>query len=205
MIRLTGVLVFIIACVSFTFSQSGRRVAAPAPTPKAETRTVAADQPDQYSESKPRANRSTRVSERFPGIGLGTGTNAKPANTTTGTQPAATVADDEVLRIETNLITIPVSVFDRNGLYIPGLRQSDFKIFEDGVEQEIAYFGTTDKPITVVLLIDVSPSTAYRIEEIQRGAAAFVAQLEPHDSVIVMEFDHNVRVLTELTKDREKN
>ncbi len=53
---------------------------------------------------------------------------------------------DEVLKIDKNLITIPVSVFDRNGIYIPNLEQANFKIFEDGKEQEIAYFATPDKP-----------------------------------------------------------
>jgi VWFA-related protein len=106
------------------------------------------------------------------------------------------------LKIETNLVTIPVSVFDRNGLYIPGLRQSEFKIFEEGVEQEIAYFGTTDKPFTVALVIDVSPSTAYKIEEIRRAAIAFVDQLGPQDTLIVIEFDHSVNVLAKATKDR---
>ncbi len=109
-----------------------------------------------------------------------------------------------MVRVETNLITIPVSVFDRNGLYIPGLRQSDFKIYENGVEQDIAYFGTTDKPFTVAILIDTSPSTEYKIEEIQRAAMAFVAQLEPQDSVIVIEFNSSVNVLAQATNDREK-
>jgi VWFA-related protein len=83
------------------------------------------------------------------------------------------------LKVETNLITIPVSVFDRNGLYIAGLHQKDFQIFEDNVEQEIAYFGTTDKPVTVALLLDTSPSTEDRIDEIHRAAEAFVEQLGP--------------------------
>ncbi|MEP6789497.1 MAG: VWA domain-containing protein, partial [Acidobacteriota bacterium] len=72
----------------------------------------------------------------------------------------------------------------------------------NGTEQEIAYFGTTDKPFTVVLLIDTSPSTAYKIEEIRDAATAFVDQLEPRDSVVVIEFNHSVNVLTQATKDR---
>ena len=79
-----------------------------------------------------------------------------------------------MIKVETSLVTIPVSVSDRNGFFIPNLQQKDFKIFEDGLEQEIAYFGKTDQPFTVVLLIDVSPSTSYKIEEIQAAAAAFV-------------------------------
>jgi Ca-activated chloride channel homolog len=113
-------------------------------------------------------------------------------------------ADEEAIKIETNLVTIPVSVTDRNGFYIADLRQEEFKIFEDGVEQEVAYFGASDKPFTVVLLIDVSNSTAYKIEEIQAAAAAFVRQLKPQDRVIVIQFDDSVKVLTEVTNDHDK-
>ena len=131
-----------------------------------------------------------------------------PRNSPTDPVPAAASTpaggDDDVLKIETNLITIPVSVFDRNGLYIPGLGQQDFKIFEDGVEQEIAYFGTADKPFTVVLLLDTSPSTQYKIDEIHAGARAFVDQLNANDKVIVIEFNSSVKVQTEATTDREK-
>ena len=84
------------------------------------------------------------------------------------------------------------------------MRQQNFKIFENGVEQEIAYFGTSELPFTVILLIDVSPSTAYKIEEIRAAAAAFVQQLNPQDQVMVIEFDSSVHVLTEITGDRDK-
>lgn len=113
-------------------------------------------------------------------------------------------SDEDTIKVETNLVTIPVSVSDRNGFYISDLSQSNFKVFEDGVEQEVAYFGTSEKPFTVVLLIDVSPSTSYKIEEIQDAAAAFVQQLKPQDQVMVIEFDSSVHVLTEVTSDRDK-
>ncbi len=111
---------------------------------------------------------------------------------------------DAVLKVETTLITIPVSVFDRNGLYKTGLEKHNFTIFEGGKPQEIAYFGTSDKPFTVVLLIDTSPSTNYNIKEIRAAATAFVDQLKPEDQVMVIEFDANVHVLTEATGDRER-
>lgn len=202
MCRLLGTFVVLLLVVSFADAQSGRRVT-PAPTPVATP--ASENDPTQYSESKPRTNRAARPGDRFPGQSVPNPNKTAPAPAAIPAISTSTSVDDgETIRIDTNLITIPVSVFDRNGLYIPGLRQSDFKIFDDGVEQEIAYFGTTDKPITVALVIDVSPSTAYRIEEIQRAAIAFVNLLEPHDTVIVIEFDHNVKVLAEATKDREK-
>ena len=109
-----------------------------------------------------------------------------------------------MLKVETDLITIPVSVYDSNGLYIPNLQRADFKIFEDGKQQDIAYFGTTDKPFTVVLLLDTSPSTSYKIDEIRRAAIAFVDQLKAEDQVMVVEFDSSPHVLTEPTGDRQK-
>jgi len=120
--------------------------------------------------------------------------------------PAIDAKEDtgDIVKVETNLVTIPVSVYDRNGLYIPGLRQQDFKVFEDGVEQDIAYFGTQDKPFTVALLLDTSPSTQYKIDEIHHAAEAFVDHLSPLDSVMVIEFNSSVKVQTPPTKDREK-
>ena len=190
--------VLVLSIPGLVSAQSGRKVT-PTPTPAISNRET---NDSEYSESKPRESHALRTPERFPGIGEGTG--IKPvlkSNVPTDTSTPST--SDEVLKIETNLITIPVSVFDRNGLYIPNLRQSEFKIFEDGKEQEIAYFGKSDKPFTVALLLDTSPSTAYKIEEIRRAAIAFVDQLGPRDSVIVIEFDHSVNVLTPATNDRQ--
>jgi Ca-activated chloride channel family protein len=95
------------------------------------------------------------------------GGDRRPVPSATGT-PAA--GDDEVIRVETNLVTMPVSVLDRDGRFISGLQQRDFKIFEDGIEQKIDYFQSVEQPFTVVLLIDVSPSTQFRIDEIQTTA-----------------------------------
>lgn len=191
--------IVLIAATS-AFGQSGRRVTAvPTSTPQTVS-TDASDTAPRYSESKPLAPRRNRPPVGFPKLG-----QSGVANPKAGTKDSPVeVGDDEVLKVETNLITIPVSVFDRNGLYVPGLEQEDFRIFENGKEQEIAYFGTTDKPFTVVLLIDTSPSTSYKIEEIQTAATAFVDQLKPQDSVMVIEFAGNINVLTEATNDRQK-
>lgn len=112
--------------------------------------------------------------------------------------------DDEIIRVETNIVTMPVSVLDRDGRFIGGLSQRDFKIFEDGIEQKVEYFQSVEQPFTVVLLIDVSPSTAFRIDEIHNSAIAFVDQLRPGDRVSVVAFDEYVRVLCPPTSDRNQ-
>ncbi len=120
--------------------------------------------------------------------------------------PTATPGDgeDEVIRVETNLVTMPVSVLDRDGRFISGLQQNDFRIFENGVEQKLDYFQSVEQPFTVVLLIDVSPSTQFKIDEIQNAAITFVNQLRPADRVMVIAFDQDVHVLTSPTNNRDE-
>jgi VWFA-related protein len=118
------------------------------------------------------------------------------------TEEAPVEEETEEIKIETNLITIPVSVLDRDGRFISGLQQKDFQIFENGTAQQIDYFASVEKPFTVVLLIDVSPSTQYRIDEIQDAAIAFVNQLRQDDKVVVISFDERVHVLSPVTNNR---
>ena len=91
----------------------------------------------------------------------------------------------DIIRVNTTLVTVPVSVMDRDGRYVPNLQKEDFRIWEDGVEQQVAFFASVDKPFSVVLMLDVSPSTQFRLEEIQDAAISFVNQLRPDDQVMV--------------------
>src|SRR5215218_194054 len=125
-------------------------------------------------------------------------------NSTTQQQPAGKTVDDpdEVIKVETNLVTMPVSVLDREGRFVTGLTQKDFRVFENGVEQKVDYFQSVEQPFTVILMIDVSPSTAYQIDEIHDAAIRFTDQLRPNDKVMVMSFDDRVHVLTQPTNNR---
>ena len=121
----------------------------------------------------------------------------------TPTGPEEVEAGD-VIKVNTTLITIPVSVMDRDGRYIPNLQKEDFRIWEDGVEQEVAFFQSVDKPFSVVLMLDTSPSTQFRLEDIQDAAMSFVDQLRPDDRVMVVSFNDNIKVLSDFTTDRSK-
>lgn len=116
--------------------------------------------------------------------------------------PTPPVDDDGIIRVETNIVTMPVSVLDRDGRFISGLQKNDFKIFEDGIEQKVDYFQSVEQPFTVIMLIDVSPSTQFRIEEIQNAAITFVDQLRPADRVMVISFDQDVHILSPVTNNR---
>lgn len=131
------------------------------------------------------------------------GGTKKPGGAPSPTPPPGD-DDNGVIRVETNIVTMPVSVLDRDGRFISGLQQSDFKIFENGTEQKVDYFQSVEQPFTVVLLIDVSPSTQFRIEEIQNAAITFVDKLRPGDRVMVVSFDEDVHVLSPPTNNRNQ-
>ena len=119
-------------------------------------------------------------------------------------QPAETVIEDsEVLKIDTELVTIPFKVVDRQGKFVGGLTKENFQVSEDQVEQEIAYFTNEEQPFTVALVLDMSYSAKFKIAEIQSAAAGFIAQLRPNDKVMVVSFDEEVHLLCNPTNDRK--
>ena len=127
-----------------------------------------------------------------------------PAPTTQQQTGPEEVDAGDIIKVNTTLVTIPVSVMDRDGRYVPNLRKEDFRLWEDGVEQQVAFFSSVDKPFSVVLMLDTSPSTQFRLEDIQDAAISFVNQLRPDDKVMVVSFNDDLNVLCDLTTDRSK-
>jgi VWFA-related protein len=140
-----------------------------------------------------------------------------PTLANAGTQPAASqasgsaepgsspgaeeVGEGDVVRVNTSLVTVPVSVLDRQGRFVANLKRDDFRVFENGVEQAIAYFEPAEKPFTVALLLDTSASTHFHLSEIKEAAIAFAKQLRPQDRVLIVSFNDEVLLLTEATND----
>ena len=133
-----------------------------------------------------------------------TSTPPTAANEPTPAGGAQEVGEDDVVRIETNLVTVPVSVMDRDGRYVTDLRKEDFRVYENGIEQQVAYFAAVDKPFTVVLTLDTSASTWSKLSQIKEAALAFVEQLRPDDVVMVTSFARGFTVKCRPTTDREK-
>jgi Ca-activated chloride channel homolog len=127
-----------------------------------------------------------------------------PANapSSTSLDDKEEVSEGDVVRIDTNLVTVPVSVLDRDGRFISDLQREEFKVFENGVEQKLAYFESTEKPFTVALLLDTSGSTFFHLWEIKEAAINFAKQLRPQDRVLIVTFDRLVMLLTEATNDQ---
>lgn len=150
---------------------------------------------------------SASTPSRAPVLGGATRTSGAQ----TARQPSADpsngpedVDPGDVIRVNTTLVTLPVSVMDRDGRYVPNLRKQDFRLWEEGVEQDVAFFASVDKPFSLVLMLDTSGSTRFRLDDIQDAAITFVNQLRQDDRVMVVSFDDQVRVLTEFTSDRSR-
>jgi Ca-activated chloride channel family protein len=109
------------------------------------------------------------------------------------------VDEGSVVRVSTSLISVPAVVMDRNGRYIPNLKKEDFRIYEDGVEQNVAYFASVARPFTVALMLDVSGSTQSQLSQIREAANTFVSHLRANDRLMAITFDGQVNVLTEAT------
>src|SRR3989440_13033370 len=94
--------------------------------------------------------------------------------------------DIEKLKIDTNLVTVPVIASSRTGSYIADLKKEEFKLSEDGTPQEISFLATVNAPFDVVLMLDTSDSAQEKLTQIQRAAIAFLDQLGPNDKVKII-------------------
>ncbi|MCM3901824.1 MAG: VWA domain-containing protein [Pyrinomonadaceae bacterium] len=106
------------------------------------------------------------------------------------------VGEGEVVRVTASLVSVPVSVVDRQGKYVVDLQRNDFRIYEDGVEQLITHFSNIDQRFSVVLLMDTSGSTAAFLEQMKEAAKSFVEQLRPLDTVQPVYFHGEIKPLT---------
>ncbi len=175
------VLLLVLAIFSQTFAQGNR----PPQTPNVD---------------KINKRKSTPNSTPKPQIKENPGEQTSANTAATETAP---IDDGDVINVETSLVSVPFKVLDRDGRFVGGLTQGDFEVYENGKKQEVAFFGTEEQPFTVVLLIDVSPSTKFKITEIQSAAIDFTKELRPSDKIIVMAFDGEVQVLSQATNDRK--
>ena len=112
-----------------------------------------------------------------------------------------TVDDTGTIKMDTALVTIPASVIDREGKFVPFLKKRDFRIYEDGVEQDIESLTSVETPFHVALVLDTSNSTLFRLDDIQDAAFAFIKQLRSDDQVMVVSFDSKVRFHCDFTND----
>jgi VWFA-related protein len=108
----------------------------------------------------------------------------------------------EGLSIDVDLVDVDVVVTDNSNNPISGLTKSNFKIFDDNVEQVITNFSPTDAPLTVVLLLEFGDTFGYWADDVVQPAAGFIGSLRPEDWAALVAYDIRPEILTDFTKDR---
>jgi Ca-activated chloride channel family protein len=114
--------------------------------------------------------------------------------------------DDDVIRVNTDLVVLNITVTDKTGQYVKGLKASDFKVYEDGVEVQanmIASFSLQESPYAAVVLLDSSGSMEARFSLARSAAIRFLDGLRPEDVAAVYRFDSKVERVQEFSGGRD--
>jgi Ca-activated chloride channel family protein len=106
-----------------------------------------------------------------------------------------------IFRTAVELVALNVTVLDERHRFVSGLGPEAFVVFENGVRQELAFFGRADVPFDLALLLDVSGSMTQTMELLRKSAIGFLRTLRPRDRAAVVGFAHRMQVLQPLTRD----
>lgn len=110
---------------------------------------------------------------------------------------------EPTFRVDSALVNVDVSVIaQKNGMFIPGLQQPNFEIFEDGVPQRVVSFAQTQKPITAVLLLEFANLPYPFLYDMLNGAYSFTQTLKKDDYIAVVAFDMKTRTIVDFTQDK---
>ena len=112
--------------------------------------------------------------------------------------------DEETVVLKAALVNLNVSVTNRSGVALANLKREDFEVAENGEPQKIEFFQPTAAPFNLVLALDLSGSIKDKLDVVKSAALRFVEVLGPQDKVAVVTFTDEIRVVSQLTNDREE-
>ena len=107
-----------------------------------------------------------------------------------------------VTAVTAQLMRVNASVTDRNGRAIPGMRDADFSVYEDGSERKVVNVTPATEPFNLVLLLDVSGSVEERIDFIRKAARDFLNTASPQDRISIISFHDDIKIISDFTTDR---
>jgi Ca-activated chloride channel family protein len=119
------------------------------------------------------------------------------------TRPAARPQDEEVLKVETDLVVLNVTATNARGEYVHGLKRTDFQVFEDGREQEIMTFSREETPFAAALLLDTSGSMEGRVSLARSAVIRFLDGLRADDNACVYSFNSKLELVQEFSNSRD--
>jgi VWFA-related protein len=173
--------------------------APPQGTSPRETHRVADPQPDAEAGTS-EASEEARSAE--PRTTVDPSATA-PAASRTSRPARAKASDSDAIVLTSSLVSLNVTVTDRAGKILSGLKKEDFKISENGQEQQVDFFAPSTAPFNLVLLLDLSGSITDKIEVVKSAALHFLDVVGPEDKVAVVTFTRDVAVISNLTNNRD--
>jgi VWFA-related protein len=108
------------------------------------------------------------------------------------------------IRIDTNLVLIPVTVTDPLNRFVTGLDQDSFKVFEDKAEQKVVSFGSEDAPLSIGIVFDTSGSMGPKLEKSRIAVTEFFKTANPEDEAFLVEFNDRPELVTPFTHNLEE-
>ncbi|HEX8638481.1 MAG TPA: VWA domain-containing protein, partial [Pyrinomonadaceae bacterium] len=111
--------------------------------------------------------------------------------------------DDEIIKVDSSIVLMNAVITDSEGKPVGGLKKNQFKIFEDGAEQEISIFETQETPFAAVILLDTSGSMEQRISLARSAAINFLDGLRRDDSAAIYNFDTKVSLIQDFSNSRD--
>src|SRR6059058_3363999 len=136
------------------------------------------------------SSQSPQSNQQRPRTVGGNQNTSPPANQQQSNKSGEEVDEGDVVRVETQLVTVPAVVTDKTGRPISSLRLENFNLLEDGKPQQLTNFATTETPFEIALLLDTSGSTREELGLIREAANAFISALRPGDRVAVLAFNN---------------
>src|SRR4051794_36459883 len=110
---------------------------------------------------------------------------------------------DYSLKVDVPLVNVPVLVTTKDGQFIPGLKQDNFRIYEDGVQQNVSNFEVSQAPITAVLLVEFAATNYYFMVDALNASYAFASALKKDDWVAVVSYDMKPHIMVDFTQDKQ--
>jgi VWFA-related protein len=190
---------------TFFLAQSSRAQSTPSTTNPPQTA------PQQQQQTPPAQQPADQTTPEAGGPGSDNGPIAIPKKTTPAAPPPPppTVKnppglENYSLRVDVPVVNVDVGVIaEKTHQFIPNLEQQNFRVFEDGVPQQVVAFHQVKAPITAVLLLEFAANSYQFIYDMWNAAVAFTNQLQPNDYVAVVTYDMHTTILTDFTQNRQ--
>jgi VWFA-related protein len=174
---------------------------------------VARAQDSQQQSTPPPAPNPDQSAPEAGGPGGDNGSIALPKKAPTDTAPpppAPKVVNPEgmgdySIKVNVPLVNVDVAVIlDKSKQFVPNLKEGNFRVFEDGVEQKVTGFQQVKQPITAIMLLEFASVNYAFVYDMRVAAYAFAQQLRPDDYIAVATYDLHTHILTDFTQDKRR-